>query len=202
MLSLSGTLSKTSQLETLDLSGSSFTGKGLRYLCDSLKQSCAMTLQSLSVARCPKIHADSWATFLELICHLVSLHKLNLADTSLPVDTIGQAGWKHIEKPIATMNNLYSLNLQGNDLNGELLEVLQVLEGHKGLRHLNISDNGTKLRDKKTLVNKLISLVENFNSTLISLDISNLKLKTELYPFLVAPSSLQVCWHVTRNYRN
>lgn len=62
---------------------------GLKMLADSLRQSSSSTLLSLNLDRCQGVKSEGWASFCDMLCHLIMLQELSLSDVSIPLESVG-----------------------------------------------------------------------------------------------------------------
>ena len=154
----------------------------------------SFALCSLNVNKVSRIlKISSKNLFLILIPGLAVNESLMNVELNLSNNNLGANGANVLENCIGTVKCLTRLDLSENNLEAEMSGVMQGLAKNRSLLSLNVSKNMANIKAKyqSSVVESLVGLITNDESSINKLNLSECKLKSEINNVINALGSNQ-----------
>ncbi|XP_076826559.1 F-actin-uncapping protein LRRC16A-like [Brachyhypopomus gauderio] len=200
-------LSQTNSLTTLDLSS---TDCSLELLCSALLRGCVQHLSVLNVSKSVFAHRKGKEippSFKHFFSSSLALSAINVSGTKLPPEALKalllglasnpnlkevmldlsccelrSGGSQILEGCIAEIPNISSLDISDNGLDSDLSTLLVWLAKNRSIRHLSLGKNFNNIKSKNLapILDNLVHMIQEEESSLTSLSLADSKLKGDL----------------------
>ncbi|XP_055083820.1 F-actin-uncapping protein LRRC16A-like isoform X2 [Periophthalmus magnuspinnatus] len=200
-------LAQPNSLSTLDLSN---TDCSLDQVCSALLRGSTQHLSVLNMSKGVFPHRKGKEvppSFKHFFSSAMSLSFVNVSGTKLPPEALKalllglasnvnvkdvsldlsccelrSGGSQILESCIAEIPNIYSLDISDNGLDSDLSTLLVWLAKNRSIRHLSLGKNFNNIKSKNLapVLDSLVHMIQEEESSLTSLSLADSKLKTDL----------------------
>ncbi|XP_072317443.1 F-actin-uncapping protein LRRC16A-like isoform X2 [Eucyclogobius newberryi] len=200
-------LAQPNSLSTLDLSN---TDCSLDQVCSALLRGSAQHLSVLNVSKSVFPHRKGKEvppSFKHFFSSAISLSSVNVSGTKLPPEALKalllglasnvnvidvsldlsccelrSGGSQILESCIAEIPNISSLDISDNGLDSDLSTLLIWLAKNRSIRHLSLGKNFNNIKSKNLapVLDSLVHMIQEEESSLTSLSLADSRLKSDL----------------------
>lgn len=200
-------LAQPNSLSTLDLSN---TDCALDQVCSALLRGSTQHLSVLNVSKSVFPHRKGKEvppSFKHFFSSAMSLSSVNVSGTKLPPEALKalllglasnpnvkdvsldlsccelrSGGSQILESCIAEIPNISSLDISDNGLDSDLATLLVWLAKNRSIRHLSLGKNFNNIKSKNLapVLDSLVHMIQEEESSLTSLSLADSRLKTDL----------------------